>query len=70
MQRKSCCGNRLSELRKFYKVYAKEAGSKMLAFLCCFLGKYPRNEQSKSLAYINVYWMILKVEIGNNGSMI
>lgn len=44
MQRKSCCGNRLSELRKFNSIYSKEAGSKMLAFLCCFQGKYPRNE--------------------------
>ena len=51
MQRKSCCGNRLSELRKFYSVCGKKAGSKMLAFLPRFQGIYPRNEQSESLVY-------------------
>ena len=48
----------------------RKAGSKMLAFLLCFQGEYPRNEESKSLAYINVCLGILNTEIGNNGSMI
>ena len=54
----------------FIAFMVREAGSKMLAFLLCFQGKYPRNEQSKSLAYINVCLEILKAEIWNNGSMI
>ena len=54
----------------FIKFMLRKLAVKCWLFCVVFLGKYPRNEQSKSLAYINVYWMILKVEIGNNGSMI
>lgn len=35
----------------FIVFVVRKAGSKMLAFLLCLQGKYPRNERSKSLAY-------------------
>ena len=54
----------------FIVFMVRKAGSKMLAFLLCFQGKYLRNELSKSLADINICLKNLKAEIWNNGSMI
>ena len=41
---------------RYHGAEYRKAGTINLLDDCCFQGKYPGNEQSKSLAYINYAW--------------